>query len=194
MSTTPFSALIDAAKEAKFTVIPASDYPVVIRDASATKASTGKDMIKFSAKVLVGPHKGAGLLGQQVLTTDNPVALAMFFKTMEALGIDEATILGLPPAADGGPNMAALAALMKGKTAVATVSVGQWNDEDRNYVDKLKKPGPEVQAAIDQALSSGDPFAGAAGAGAGGGAADPFAGGAPAGDPLAEGKKPGDPF
>jgi hypothetical protein len=171
MSSTPFKDLIAAAAEAKFTVIPAADYVLACRDAQATKSSTGKDMIKMSCKVLVGPHAGASLITQQTLTVDNPSAVAMFLKFLAAHGIEEDVLADLPPAPDGGPNIAAVCGLLKGRVAIGTVSVGQWNEEDRNYIDRFKKPTAEQSAAIEEALKTGAMDA----VGASPKAADPFA-------------------
>jgi hypothetical protein len=174
LSSTPFSKLVDAAKEAKFTVIPAADYVVVCRDATPTKSSTSKDMLKLSCKVIVGPHAGSNLLTQQTLTEDNPVAVAMFMKFLDAFGITEEFLVDLPPAEGGGPNWQLVCRELKGKTALAVVTVGEWNEEDRNYIDKFKRVPPAMAADVDAALAQ-----------AGGGGSDPFvAAGAPA-DPFA---------
>lgn len=193
MTSTPFKDLIAAAAEAKYTVIPAGPYAVACRDASATKSSTGKDMIKLGVKVVVGPHKGASVLTQQTLTVDNPAATAMFFKFLAAFGIEDADLEALPPREDGGPNIAAVCAMLKGRVAMADVDVHEWNDEDRNGVERFKKPTPEQLAAIEEALkadgaSISDPL--------GNKAADPFAGASAPSDPTAAGggKKAGDPF
>jgi hypothetical protein len=192
MSSTPFKDLLAAAAEAKYVVIPKDDYAVACRDCTATKASTGKDMLKLTCKVVVGPHKGATLPTNQTLTTDNPVATAMFFKFLKAFGIEDSDLEALPPREDGGPNMAAVANMLKGRIAIATVSIENWQDEDRNQIDRFKKPTPEQLAGIEEAITAGggsmtDPL------GTGAGASDPFANAGAAADPTA-GKAAGDPF
>jgi hypothetical protein len=176
MSTTPFSELIKQAAEAKYVVVPPNDYLVMVQDATATKSSTSKDMIKLKVKVVGGPHKGASMLTQQTLTPDNPAAIAMFMKFLGAFGLTEDFLAELPPREDGGPNIAAVCQALKGRVAVAKVTVGQWNDEDRNNVDKFLKPNAEQEAAAREAIEadggvnpfstpsagSGDPFAAAA--------------------------------
>jgi hypothetical protein len=186
VSTTPFKDLIAAAAEAKYTVIPANDYPVRVRDANATKSSTGKDMIKLAVKVIGGPHADASILTQQTLSPENPAAVAIFLKFLNAFGITEDWLAELPPRDDGGPNIAAVAAALKGRVAIAVVDVHQWNDEDRNGIDKFKKPTAEQEAAIREALGDAAPQAfGSPQAGP----SDPFAAAAPAG-----GKPAGEPF
>lgn len=186
MTATPFSDLIKQAAEAKFVVIPNADYPIVCKNASDTKASTGKDMIKMTVAVIAGPHKGATIPTQQVLSPENPAAVAIFLKAMAAFGITEEWLAALPPRQDGGPNIAALAAELRGKTAMASVTTSTWNDEDRNQIERFKKPTPEQQAVIEEAMSefgasfvapaaAGDPFASAsAAAGSAAPDKDPF--------------------
>lgn len=190
MSSTPFGDLLKQAAEAKYVVVPANDYMVVVKDASAVKSSTGKDMIKLSVKILAGPFKGSGILTQQTLSPDNPAALNIFFRFLEAFGIDEEFLNGLPAREDGGPNIPAVAAALKGRAAVAAVDISQWNDEDRNGVSKFKKPNPEQVAAIKEAMGAdgiggpdpfsapsagpSDPFVAAASPAAGGATKDPF--------------------
>ena len=188
MSSTPFSELIKQAAEAKFQVIPSNDYAVVCRDANATKSSTSKDMLKVSVKVLAGPYKDSSVLTQQTLSPENPAAVAIFLKFLDAFGLDEEFLAGLPPREDGGPNMSAVAAALKGRCAIATVGVHEWNGEDRNDVQKFKKPSTEQEALIKDALEGagveGNPF------GAPKVTSDPFAASAPAGG----GKPEGEPF
>jgi len=185
MSTTPFGKLIEQAAEAKYTVVPAGLYNVICTEASATKSSTGKDMIKLRVKVVTGPHKNATILTQQTLTPDNPAAVAMFLKFLDAFGLDEEFLRALPPREDGGPNFAAVASALKGRAAVAEVDVHQWNDEDRNGVKKFRRPTPEEKAAIEQTL---DPAGSSEAFGAPKVATDPFAsapaGGGSAADPF----------
>lgn len=183
MSSTPFSDLIKAAAEAKYTVIPDGDYIITVRDCTATKTSTGKDMLKLSTKVLVGPNKDATVLTNQTLSPENPVAVAIFLKFLAAFGLDEDFLASLPPREDGGPDMAAVARALKGRVAVATVGHHEWNDEDRNDISKFKKLSPEQEAAVKDVVgdlgggaafapptASSDPFAGAAA----GSTAEPF--------------------
>lgn len=171
MTSTPFSELIKQAAEAKFVVIPAADYPVVCKSASATKASTGKDMVKMTVAVIAGPHKGASVPTQQVLSPENPAAVQIFLRSMAAFGITEEWLAALPPREGGGPNIPALAAELQGKAAMATIEIGSWQDEDRNQVGRFKKPTLEQQAMIEAAMSEfGATFAPSASA-----ASDPFA-------------------
>lgn len=155
MSTTPFQDLIKQAAEAKFVVIPASDYPVRVRDASATKSSTGKDMLKLAVKVIGGPHNDASVLTQQTLSPENPAAVAIFLKFLDSFGITEEWLAELPPRDDGGPNMGAVASALKGRVAIADVEIHEWNGEDRNGIKKFKKPTAEQEVAIKEALGDG---------------------------------------
>jgi hypothetical protein len=185
MSTTPFGDLIQKAAEAKFVVVPKADYPVVCLTASDTMSSTGKPMLKVVLKIVAGAHKDVKLPPtNQTLTAENPVAVKMFLRFLDAFGLDEEILQGLPPAEDGGPNFKAVAAALQGRAAMASVDVGEWNDEERNEVNGCKRPTPEQRAMIEEALGGeagggGDAF-GAPSAGP----ADPFAASAaaPAGE------------
>lgn len=172
MTSTPFKDLIAAASEAKFVVIPAGDYPVRVRDASATKSSTGKDMLKLAVKVIGGPHNDASILTQQTLSPENPAAVAMFLKFLDSFGITEDWLAELPPREDGGPNMGTVAAALKGRVAIAVVDVHEWNGDDRNGVNKFKKLTAEQEVAVKEALGDG---ASAAFGAPSAGPSDPFA-------------------
>lgn len=185
MTQSSFGELIKQAKEAKFVVVPANDYPIVCKVASATKASTGKDMVKMTVSIIAGPYKGNSVPTQQVLSPENPAAVAIFLKAMAAFGITEEWLAALPPREDGGPNIAALAAELQGRTAMAAIGIGSWQDEDRNQVDRFKKPTPDQELIIKEAMATytgpgaaaaaSDPFAAApAAAAAGGDAKEPF--------------------
>lgn len=154
MSSTPFADLIKQAAEAKYTVIPIADYAVIVRDSNATKSTTGKDMLKLAVKVVLGPYKDSSILTQQTLSPENPAAVAIFMRFLDAFGLDEGFLVDLPPREDGGPNMAAVAAALKGRVAMASVGVHEWNGEDRNDVQKFKKPSVEQEANIKEALSA----------------------------------------
>lgn len=180
MSSTPFSELIKQAAEAKFTVIPVNEYAIVARDCSATKSSTNKDMLKLSVKVLVGPFKDSSVITQQTLSPENPAAVAIFLKFLDAFGLDEEFLAALPPREDGGPNMSAVASAIKGRAAMAEVGIHEWQGEDRNDIKRFKKPTAEQQAAIQEALEAAGVEGNVFGAPSAG-PSDPFAASAPAG-------------
>lgn len=173
MSTTPFSELIKQAAEAKYVVVPNDDYAIAVKSCTDIKASTGKDMLKLSVKVLVGPHQGASLITQQTLSPENPAAIAMFLKFLDSFGLDEEFLAALPPREDGGPNLKAVAAALVGRAAMATVGTQEWQGEDRNNIEKFKKPTADQQAMIEAAIASAggtSPFSAPST-----GPADPFA-------------------
>lgn len=161
MSTTPFSELIEQAKEVAFKIIPAGKYPVICKDCSAVKSSTGKDMLKLSLRVVGGPYEKSSLLANQTLSPENPAAVAIFLKFLNSFGVTEEWLAELPPREDGGPNFGAVAAELKGKTAIAEVGIHEWNGEDRNGVDKFfPAKGDEATLLAEAASASApaDPF------------------------------------
>jgi len=134
-------------KEAGDVLLPDGDYNVVVLSDPpplATQASTGKPMIKLQAAILDGPKKDRKIFTQLTLTVDNPFALKMWFNQMAAFGLG-------PDFFAGKPSMEQVAAALKGRPAVFTVSRREWQGTDRNSVDAIKAyaaSGPQVPGLV----------------------------------------------
>jgi len=125
--------LTKAADDAGFGVLPAGPYDVYVAKAEAKKTSTGKDQIAVQFKVENGPHQGKSIFNNFVLSPENGTALGFFFRHMKAMGLDGAYFAS-------NPALAAVAANLVNRRCQVAVTIRQWNDEDRNQVDRISPP------------------------------------------------------
>jgi hypothetical protein len=134
MGAVDFSTLLQQAKTVSFDALPKADYTIQIVESEATSTQGGKDMIKVKGAVVGGPYNGKKVFNNFVLSPESDAALAIFFRQMGALGVDEGTILQC--SGDGG--MARLAALLQNRTAVWSLDTREWGGTTRNEVKAIK--------------------------------------------------------
>lgn len=133
-----FSDLMQSAeKEGGFSLLPDGPYNVVVEKAEAVTASTGNPMLKVTLIVTDGPFAKRKLFTNHVMVADNPNALAMFFRNMQAYGLGKEYWNGLKAATvlDG---LASTVPILIGKTVVADVGHKVWKGDDRNEVKGIK--------------------------------------------------------
>lgn len=131
MTSFNWADLQQAAADAGFSLIPKGDYFGEIVKAEAAVTSTGKDQIKVRFKVIEGPHAGASLFTQFVISPDNATALGFFFRHMAALGLGKDYFAA-------GPPLEAVAADLEGRQALLSVDIDTWNGSERNQVKNVK--------------------------------------------------------
>jgi Protein of unknown function (DUF669) len=136
LTTIDFNALIAQAKTAGFDVLPAGDYDVQCAEASATKTSTGKDMIKGKYKVLGGPRAGTVVWNNYTVSPENATALAIWFRDMKAHGLDDAFFSQLTNVADPYPR---IAAAMVGRSVRMTLTQREWPEGTGNLRNNVSK-------------------------------------------------------
>lgn len=174
MSGFNFSDLQKVAKEAGYDLVPDGEYEAWI-DGKVTlkKSGNGKDMWSFAWKIDDGPTKGK-VFDQFVLSPDSAPALAFFFRKMTALGLDEEYFAK-------NPAFEQVAKDMEGRRALITVGKREWQGQDRNQVNAVKKSklGDE-KVASTSAKTNGVPS----------GLSKAPSNGAPSGLPKAGAKKP----
>ena len=126
MAEFSFSELLQQSK-GQLDLVPDGDYNVKIIAADATKASTGALMFKVKVEITDGPNIKRRIPTNLVVSTDNPMALAIFFRNMENVGLD-ANFFAQNPT----PEQVASAMLNR----PARVKVGHkaWQGVDRNEV------------------------------------------------------------
>lgn len=124
---------METAKNASFDPLPIGNYDAECISADAVTSSTGKPMIKCKFEVITGPHAKRKFFNQYVLSVENEVALAMFFRQMKAFGMDENFF-----AAVGAQGLGPVAQTMLGKRATFELGIRKWQDEDRNEVKSTK--------------------------------------------------------
>lgn len=131
--------------------IPKDWYDVIISKAVANTASTGSPMIKVQMKVVGGPYNNRVLFTNFVLSTENAVALSIFFRNVDAFGLDDAFFTSLGGAdSDPAIGMQTVAAALIGRTARAEVGIRTWQGQERNEVQQCAKP----QAGIGSSMMS----------------------------------------
>ena len=123
---TTWGELMKSAK-AGTAPVPNGDYEVKVVEAQATKSSTDKLMFKVKFEIIEGPHVKRRVPNQYTVSTDNPVALAIFFRNMAAMGLDEAFF-------DGNPNPDQVASALLNRVCRVTLTTEAWQGVDRNKV------------------------------------------------------------
>ena len=159
-SSFSFADLITAAEQAGFFVFPDGTYDVVVHSAEATKASTGKHMIKVQYSVATGPYAGssARIRDQFVLSPDNGQALGFFFRKMEAHGLPKAYFAQF--AGTGIENaLPHVAAALTGRAVRVEVGQreynGQQQNEVKNYLSGLYRTAVRRSAAVRSGRPAG---------------------------------------
>lgn len=152
MTVFDFNTLMQTAKSASFDPLPVGDYDAECISADAVTSSTGKPMIKCKFEVITGPHAKRKFFNQYVLSIENEVALAMFFRQMKAFGLDENFFTAV-----GAQGLAPVAQSMLGRRAKFTLGIRKWQDEDRNEVTSTKPLAGGVAAGPGGLPGSGAP-------------------------------------
>lgn len=110
--------------------IPEGQQNVKIIDAQATKTSAGdKLMFRIKLEILDGPAVKRRLTTNQVVSPENGAALAIFFRSMEAIGLDANFFAG-------DPNPDQVAAAMLNRQASVIIKHGSWNGGVTSNVDR----------------------------------------------------------
>lgn len=166
MTTIDFNRAINDAKGASFEALPIGDYDVEVAKTEATTSSNGKPMVKVTFKVIAGPYEKRSILNQFVLSVENPMAMAIFFRHMKAFGLTEDWFAGLGQVASLEP----VATALLGRRARLSVGHRDWQGETRNEVKGVKPftgappaslpPGPNAGFAPGGPTPPGQPLAG----------------------------------
>lgn len=88
-TTMSFQDMLDQARAAGATTDapPPGQYMAVVVSAAAKRSKKDKVEIGFKLRVTEGAHKDAGIWGNQYLSPESPVALDIWFRTFDALGL-----------------------------------------------------------------------------------------------------------
>jgi hypothetical protein len=161
MTTSSFGDLLKKAEEsgASFEVLEAGKYAAKIIESNHQPSSNNKPQIKTRWEVIAGPKAGfKGLWNYFTLTTDNPNALAIFYRQMQSLGITTEFLQTLA-SLDPDTAMKHIAGALLGRAALIDVVVDtEWNN---NKIKRIN-PLPPEYASMTSAVSQADPFAQAA--------------------------------
>lgn len=123
-----------AASKGALELIPDGEQNVKIIDAEDTKASTGALMFKLKVEITDGPFIKRRIPTNLVVSTDNPVALAIFFRNAENIGLDANFFAS-------NPSPGQVASAMMNRTARVNVGHKTWQGVDRNEIKGWLPPG-----------------------------------------------------
>lgn len=144
-----------------FEPLPANDYDVRIAESSAVRASTGKPMIKIRFEVVAGPYSGKKFFHNFVITTqgDNmEKAMAVFFRNMRTLGLDEGFFRTNPP-------IEGIAKALLGKVCRVSITHREWQGQINENVTRIQPAsaatnvslGTPAQASVQISGGNGAP-------------------------------------
>lgn len=149
-----YSEAADALKP-----LPDGEYAANVSDAEATKSQNDKPMIKVKLAVKK-PGGGVKMVQTQlVVSSENSVALAIFFRHMEAFGLGSAFWTN-------DTTLEQAAAAMRGRTVRVVLATREWNGQPRNEVTNWLAPLGGLQTgpvAAPTVLGNGPAPAGPAG-------------------------------
>lgn len=139
--------------------LPDGEYQASVSDAEATKSSNGKPMIKvkLAVKKLDGGVKI--VTSQLVISEENPTAVAIFFKHLEAFGLTAAFWTN-------STTLEQAAAQMRGKSVRVVLATREWQGAPRNEVANWLAPlggvlgGPVAAPGVLGSGAVGTPLGG----------------------------------
>jgi len=134
VTTVDFMKALADAKSASFEALPIGDYDIEIIKSDAVRSGNDKPMIKVQGRVLSGPYEKRQIFNNFVLSTDNPNAMAIFFRHMKCMGLDDSFFASMGQNGD----MATVASALVGRRSRWTLGIRQWQGEDRNEVKGIK--------------------------------------------------------
>ena len=163
MTETTWAELVNNSKN-QLEPVPPGDYDVRVLDASEDKSSTGKLMIRVKFEIITGPHAPRKIPTQFVLSDENPMALAIFFRHMQSMGLNADFFSQLPPPV--GDSMlqagAMIASALLNRQCRVTLGIRAWQGVDRNEVKAVLPPlggVPVAPGTVTGVATPGGPVA-----------------------------------
>lgn len=126
MTEIDWAALQGAAK-GQLDPIPPGQYLCTVIDAQATQTQTGKPMFKVKFQVAEGPHAPRKVWNNFTVSEENPMALAIFFRQMEAMGLNANFFAAKP-------SNAQVAQALMNRQCMVTLGTRTWQGVEQNDV------------------------------------------------------------
>lgn len=126
-----------AARKAATTILE-GDFPAIVVEATAGKSQGDKEQLKLTLKITSGPYVGRKLWDTVTISPESGVAMGIFFRSMEAFGLDDKFFNRLP---DGSAGTAQIALALQGKEITAVLKKERYNEVDREKVKGYKAHG-----------------------------------------------------
>lgn len=145
--------------EGQLSPVPDGEYSVKIVDARDDLASTQKLMARIKFEIIEGPHQGRKVPTQLVLSDDNPMAIAIFFRQMAAMGLDANYWSSLPAGRQG---LATACDALLNRTCRIQLGSRTWQGVERNDVKAILPPltgGPVAPGTVTGVATPGGPVA-----------------------------------
>lgn len=133
MSSMRWDEWLKVSDEAGFSAIPAGEYDLYVDSATPKQSSSGKEMLSLKFRVEAGPHEGASVFTNMVVSPESPAALSFLIRKLAAMGLDREYL-------SKNPSMEQIAGDLEHRRCTAKVSVREFNGADRNDVETLKPP------------------------------------------------------
>jgi hypothetical protein len=128
MSTLNWGDLVkEAGDVGSYDPLPDGDYDLKVLEATAKVSQSGKTMFAVKAEVQVGAHAKRLVWDNLVVSTDNPTALSIFFRKMNALGLGRDFFAS-------SPSNAQIEQALKGRTFRAQVGSRTWQGQKKNEI------------------------------------------------------------
>lgn len=117
----------DAGDVGSYEPLPDGDYDLMVVEATAKTAQSGKTMFAIKAQVQNGPHAKRLVWDNLVVTPDSPGALGMFFRKMAGLGLNRDFF-------SQNPSNAQIEAALQNRTFRAQIGSRVWNGSKKNEI------------------------------------------------------------
>ncbi len=140
MSSLNWADLINEAGDVGYEPLPDGDYDLTVVEASAKVTQTGKTMFALKAQVLTGAHAKRLVWDNLVVSTDNPNALAIFFRKMGALGLGREFFAA-------SPSNAQIEQAIVGRQFRAQIGSRTWQGQKKNEIKAYYSINPQAAAA-----------------------------------------------
>ena len=128
MSTLNWGDLVkEAGDVGSYDPLPDGDYDLAIVEGVAKTTQSGKTMFAVKAQVQTGAHAKRLVWDNLVVSTDNPTALGIFFRKMNALGLNRDFFAT-------SPTNAQIEQALKGRTFRAQVGSRTWQGQKKNEI------------------------------------------------------------
>lgn len=144
MTVINFQSALQQAQTVSFQPLPDGTYDLVVIEAKPTESSTQKPMIRVKYRVETGPSAGKTVFNQYTFTSDNPTALAIFFRHMSFHGLDADFFMQNPP-------WEQVAATLMGRRVRVELGTRMWQGEPRNEVNRVMPPDAQTAGQVGPA-------------------------------------------
>jgi hypothetical protein len=140
MTSLNWGDLINEAGDVGYEPLPDGDYDLKVVEASAKVTQTGKTMFAIKAQVTTGAHAKRLVWDNLVVTTDNPNALAIFFRKMGALGLGRDFF-------STSPSNAQIEQALVDRTFRGQVGSRTWQGQKKNEIKAYYSANPTSAVA-----------------------------------------------